>query len=211
MHKKGGKKCKKDTTQQRINYSKTIITLPDRFLKYKALVKTIRIGQVTVNIKRLGKHELTWQVLFLEENRQQFTQTLSYTRGQRLHVLFEKSSMDWSTSHAPSVAVYKGFPLEQRPLGLPEKSTPCGWRSEALGPRPLHPHPKTGHRASLPHTDLGGHPTTELGGKCLPSEKRFLWTQWAFIRHPTLSIQHHILFLGALKTPPWAWLSIWVI
>ena len=68
MHKKGGKKCKKDTTQQRINYSKTIITLPDRFLKYKALVKTNRIGQVTVNIKRLGKHELTWQVLFLEGN-----------------------------------------------------------------------------------------------------------------------------------------------
>lgn len=68
--KRGEKKCKKDTIQQRINYSKTIITLPDRFLKYKALVKTILIGQVTVNIKRLGKHELTWQVLFLEENRQ---------------------------------------------------------------------------------------------------------------------------------------------
>ena len=30
---KGEKKCKKDTTQQRINYSKTIMTLPDKISK----------------------------------------------------------------------------------------------------------------------------------------------------------------------------------
>lgn len=188
MHKKGEKKCKKDTTQQRIDYSKTIITLPDRFLKYKALVKTTHIGQVTVNIKWLGKHELTWQVLFLEENRQRFTQTLSYTRGQRLHVLFEKSSMDWSTSHAPSVAVCKGFPLEQRPLGLPEKSTPCRWRPEALGPRPLHPHPETGHRAPfLTRIRVGTQLQNSVAnvfprkrGFCGPSEHLFGTQRLAF-------------------------------
>lgn len=64
-----------------------------------------------------------------------------------------------------------GFSLEQRTLGLPEKSTPWGRRSETRGPRLLHPHPEAGH------TDSGGHPTTELGGKRLPSEKRFQWTR----------------------------------
>lgn len=155
------KSAKEDTPQQqqRNNYSKTTITLPVTFLREKALVKRISTGQGTVNVKWLGKDKRHCGFFLWQKTGRQFTQTLSSMWGERLHILFEKSSVYRSTSHAsaPCVAVYNGFSLEQKNSVIAREEHSTGMKVR---------NPETQLPTSAPwcrSCGLSSHPWTRVG------------------------------------------------